>query len=209
MHGAADAGRGSAGVPGGWRSGGPGGESGTVNYSTGVFTLNFVAPTVGVVTADYESIAEEWPYHAARIDIEILLNPGGDLVNPIPLVDADVVRNILSRAEETRPIHVLVRALTLISELEDTVSPGATDEQACITKLKDVRPGSPGLGVDGLDHTYILDFVPDIASDVAFIDRVVGGVLSRRDYLFEEQAPILCPMDALTIEGPPSGPFYV
>ena len=187
---------------------GPNGETGTVNYSTGVFTLNFASPTAGAVNATYESISEEWPYHAARIDIEILLNPGGDLVNPVPLVDEEVVRNILARAEETRPIHVLLRALTLISELQDTVSPGATDEVACITKLKDVRPGAPDLGILGVDHTYMLDFVPDIAEDAAFIDQVVGGILTRRDYLFEDRTESICPLDALTIEGPPGGPFY-
>ncbi len=179
---------------------------GTVNYYTGVFTLTFPAPTTGAVTADYETIDEEWPYHAARIDIEILLNPGGA---PVPLIDAEASRNILARAEESRPIHVLLRAIALIAELTDDFTPGATDEQACTQTLKDVREGSPHLGVDGQNYTYVLDFVPDIAKDAGHIDEVVAGLLARRRYLFEEQAPLACPMDAGIITGPPGGPFYV
>jgi hypothetical protein len=188
---------------------GPGGITGQVNYFTGVYTLTYPAVTTGAVTADYEQVTEEWPYHAARIDLEISLNPGGDLINPVPLVDEDVVRNILARAEETRPIHVLLRSVALVTDLRDDVAPTATDEQACVMTLKDVRPGSPHLGVDGLDSTYILDFVPDIASDVGVLDEIVAGNLARRRYLFEERAPVLCPMDAMTIEGVPGGPIYV
>jgi len=186
---------------------GPNGETGMVDYSTGVFTLNFPSPTVGAVTTDYERVDEEWPYHAARIDIEILLNPGGDLINPVPLVDAEVARNILSRAEESRPIHVLLRSLALVSELHDD-GPGASDQQACLTKLKDVRDGSLALSVPGRDYTYMLDFVPDLAEDAGTIDEIVGGILARRTHLFEEQGRLACPMDALLIEGPPGGTVY-
>lgn len=187
---------------------GPSGVVGAVNYNTGAFTINLPVPTAATLLADYETIDEEWPYHAARLDIEILLNPGGDLVNPIPFVDAEVVRNIIARAEESRPIHVLLRAVALVAEMHDTLSPGASDTQACTQVLKDVREGSPHLLVPGRNNTYMLDFAPDMARDVGHIDEVVSGLLSRRRYLFEEQAPLICPMDAMIIDGPPGGPIY-
>lgn len=186
---------------------GPNGETGTVSYSTGQFTVELVNPAAGAVTAGYERIDTEFPYHAARIDIEIVINPGGDLVFPVPLVDNEVVRNILLRAEEARPIHVLLRALTLITELVDTVSPMATDLTGCTTHLQDVRDGSPALFIPGKNNQYFLDHGIG-ATDVAYLDRITGGVLTRRDYLLEDRAEVLCPMDALIIQSTPGGTVY-
>lgn len=184
---------------------GPNGETGMVDYFTGQFTVELVNPAVGAVTADYERIDSEFPHHAARIDIEIVLNPGG---GPVPLVDNEVVRNILLRAEEARPVHVLLRALTLIAELEDTVSPMASDLTACTTHLQDARDGSPALLIPGQNNQYFLDHGMS-ATDVAAIDQITAGVLTRRDYLFEERAEVLCPMDALIITSSPGGTVYV
>lgn len=181
---------------------GPGGITGTVNYFTGAFRLTFPTPSAGPVVADYATIVEEWPFHAARIDIEVLLNPGG---TPVPLVDEEVVRNILGRAEETRPVHVLLRTLALITELRD-VGPTATDRASCTTQRRDRRPGAPELGIDGRDYNYFLDGVGGIGDDVLVVDQVVGGTVAEKDVGLEDQASIVCPLDVLIIEagGPPT-----
>jgi hypothetical protein len=99
--------------------------SGEINYATGEFILNFDVPTPSPVSLSYEHIDEEWPYHAARIDVEVRLNIAPA---PIPLVDLDFSNGLLRRLEEVRPIHVLLRCFTLAAELADTVDPTATDE---------------------------------------------------------------------------------
>jgi hypothetical protein len=95
-----------------------------VNYATGEFRLNFTAPATGDVTVTYEHVDEEWPYFAARIDLEIRLNVAPD---PPPPVDTALVEGLLTRLEEVRPIHVLLRAFALVVELADEMSPTATD----------------------------------------------------------------------------------
>lgn len=186
---------------------GPNGETGVVDYQSGLFTVELVSPAAGALEGSYDRIDAEFPYHAARIDIEILLNPGGDLVIPVPLVDEEVVRNVLLRSEEARPVHVLLRALTLIAQLDDVVSPVATDRAACTTHLQDARDANPDLLLEGRNYNYFLDFGVT-AEDVVSLDELVGGVLSRRSYLFEDQTAIACPMDALIITGAPGGPIY-
>lgn len=182
-------------------------QVGTVDYLDGAFSLVFPAVTALDVTADYEQITEEFPYHAARIDIEISLNPGGDIINPVPEVDEQVVRNVLRRAEEARPVHVLLRALALIVELTDEFAPGATDQQACVTKLRDRRQPNEALGTPGSFREYFLDFGVDPVDDLT-LDTIQGGTLVERRYEFEEDAPVVCPIDALIIQQGANPPEY-
>ena len=179
---------------------GPGGESGTINYATGEVVVNFDGVTAGAVTADYEQITEEFPFRAARFDIEILMNPGGV---PIPLVDSEVLRSILDRLDEVRPIHVLLRALTLAFEIEDTVEGFATDTTACTQKLIDSRDAF-GL-FPGLEHLYMLDQSPSVRQDDLFIEHASGGVQTT-DVLVEDRLDgFVCPgTDVLEID---AGPF--
>jgi hypothetical protein len=188
---------------------GPNGETGTVQYSNGAFTLTFPAATASPVTVDYERVDEEWPYHAARIDVEINLSPGGV---DIPLLDLESVGTILRRLDEVRPIHVVLRALALVAEIRDDVDPMASDRTACTTKLKNVLSGQPFPGILGLDHTYVLDGALVFASTPGedelsiYQDFAVGTDLLRQEA--EDRAPLVCPLDTLTINGPPGGPVY-
>lgn len=184
-----------------------GSQVGVVDYFSGTYSVTFPVVTVGVVTADYEQVTEEFPYHAARIDIELSLNPGGDLIIPVPLVDDQVVRNVLRRAEEARPVHVVLRALTLVAELTDDFSPGATDQQACVTKLRDRRDPDAALGTLGAFNEYFLDSGMDATDEIA-VDQIQGGVLVDRLYAFEEEASIVCPLDALIIQQGANPPEY-
>jgi hypothetical protein len=184
---------------------GPGGESGTVRYATGEFSFALDAVAAGAVTADYERVDEEWPFHAARIDVDINISPGGV---PIPLIDTEIVDEILTRMEEVRPVHVVLRALALVAEIVDQ-GPGATDQVGCTAMLKDVLTGQTGPpAILGRDRTYMLDAGPIGSDEMRItIDNLVGDDMEIQS--MEDNAPIVCPLDTLTITGPPGGPFYV
>jgi hypothetical protein len=177
---------------------GPGGQSGTVNYQTGAVTINFGTPAAGAVTASYDKVEDEFPYRAARMDLEILMNPGGA---PIPLVDSEVLRSVLDRLDEVRPIHVLLRALTLAFEVLDDVNPGATDAAACVTFRVDSRHPVSG---PGLEARYILDASPGVGQDDLFIEHESSGT-AETDVLIEDKLDgFLCPgTDLLDIDAGP------
>jgi hypothetical protein len=164
---------------------GPGVESGQINYQTGELVVDFGAPSAGPVTASYLQVSDEFPYRAARMDIEILMNPGGI---PIPVVDSEVSRSLLSRLDEVRPIHVLLRALTLAFEITDEVNPMATDETGCTAQLRDTRqPGElSGIPFPGLDALYVLDQGPNVGQDDLFIEHESGGAVTT-DVLLEDR----------------------
>ena len=89
-------------------------------------------------------------------------------------------------------------------------------DKRCITvvdppwhrKWKDVRTENVALGLAGKDINYFLDFGVS-ATDVAALDEITGGVMTRRTYLFDDLAELVCPLDALIIDGHPGGPVYV
>jgi len=185
------------------------GEVGTINYLTGAITLDLGAPAAGAVTASYEQIDEEWPYHAARLDIEILMNPGGA---PIPVTDDEVFKDILTRLDEVRPIHVLLRAITLAFDLVETLTPAATDATACAQILKDQRDGYPPDFIPGLDHSYMLDQAPFPEDGGLSIEELytVGDDVHHQ-YL-EDRTGFTCPLrDVLIVDtggGSPSDGYY-
>lgn len=178
---------------------GPGNESGTVNYTTGELTINFDGATLAAVTADYEQVVTEFPFRAARMDIEILMNPGGA---PIPLVDSAVLRSMLDRLDEVRPIHVLLRALTLAFEIQDE-GPTATDARGCIQILRDTRAGFGG--APGRDNLFLLDQSPSVRQDDLLIDHESGGGVQKDLVLDDIIRGFVCPLtDSLDID---AGPF--
>jgi hypothetical protein len=177
---------------------GPNGETGSINYQTGEVFVNFVAPAVGAVTADYDKVADEYPYRAARMDMEILMNPGGV---PIPLVDSEVLRSVLDRLDEVRPIHVLLRNLTLAFEVED-VGPGAHDRTACTTTLLDSRP--PSIFGPGLEARYMLDAYENDGQDDLTIDHESGGNPAKFVIIEDRLDGFVCPgTDLLDIDAGP------
>lgn len=177
---------------------GPGAETGTINYQTGELTVNFGTLTAGAVVADYDQVADEFPYRAARMDLEVIMNPGGV---PIPLTDSEALRSVLERLDEIRPIHVLLRALTLGFELDDTVSPGAHDNTVCTTMLVDSR--SPVTG-DGLEARYILDSYREDGVDDLFIEHESSGTPETEAVIEDRLDGFVCPgMDLLDIDAGP------
>lgn len=166
---------------------GPTTETGTVNYETGDFTVTFTGPTPGAVTATFDQITEEWPYHAARIDLEIELNPLG---GPPPLIDGEFVNSLLNRIDEVRPVHVLIRALALVVELEDTMTPTATDQTARVTEARDDRATSV--------RRYLLDLAVS-GEDVATVEEITGGITSSMQVLLEEPSVVVSLRDVLVI----------
>jgi hypothetical protein len=179
---------------------GPTTESGTINYRTGYWSFTLAAIAPGAVTASFQQITTEYPYHAARIDIDILLSPGG---GPIPLITAETVDGLIARMEEVRPIHVLVRNLALVAEIDDTFGAdgmsGATDQIGCTQQLVDQRDGLPGPPpTGGRNFNYILDQGNDAEDDLT-IEQLVSGLTTLLDKNFDDQAPIVCPMDTLII----------
>jgi len=175
---------------------GPGGETGSIDYSTGELVVTFGAATLGPVTATYEQITEEFPYRAARMDIDILMNPGGA---PIPLVDSEVLRSVLDRLDEVRPIHVLLRAMTLAFEILDTVEPAATDAVSCVQVLQDSRD-ELGLA-PGREFLYMLDASPAVRQDDLFIEHASGGTPQTMVALEDVLQGFTCPgVDTLDID---------
>ena len=184
---------------------GPSGEAGTIRYATGEFTLTYPVVTTSAVDVTYERVDEEWPYRAARIDVEVSLSPGGGV--PLPLLDEGAVDKILVRIDEVKPVHVVLRALAIVAEIADDVTPLATDQAACTTLRKNVLSGLDTPAILGLDHSYMLDGGTHGEDDlVIFQDFTVGT--DKHTQVGEDLAPIVCPLDLLTITGPPGGPIY-
>jgi hypothetical protein len=175
---------------------GPTTESGSVNPKTGEFTLILAAPAATAVTAAYDKITEEWPYHAARIDLEISISPGG-LVDP-PLVDGESVEGILGRLDEVRPVHVLLRVLALIVEMADNFAPGATDKFGCRSMMIDARDGLPFPATPGRYFQSMAD------QGVAGMDDLLIQHWNGADVVLEghqdDRVAIVCPLDVLKIQ---------
>ncbi len=189
---------------------GPSGVVGTFNHETGRFTFDLGAPAVGAVTANYDRVDDEFPFQAARIEIEISLNPGGDVIcdgnpgtpfNPLPFVDSEVVDSIIERMDEVRPIHVVLRGLALTIELCDTFTPGATDREACAQLLRQSTDLVPSiLGSFGEDRLHLLDQALG-GDDVMRVDTLdTLGTLLEAQVSLDDIAPILCPLDLLIID---------
>lgn len=163
---------------------------GTVNYLTGAMRLFFNAPP-GPITIDGETVNEEYPYHAARVDFDFFLVPikGG----APPAVTPEFVQKVLRYLEEVRPIHVILRTLNLIMPIEEDLTDIVTDEACC----------GPSLGVDhwtAHEDFYIGDVAP--FPDDSFMLLDIG---TAQTALLDDLTPFINPLrgDPLTIVSTP------
>jgi hypothetical protein len=185
----------------------PSGVVGSINYTTGEYSILLPAPAAGSLDATYERIDEEWPFHAARIDMELSLSPGG---GPIPVVDGATVDGILQRLEEVRPVHVLLRALALVAELTDDFGPeGATDRVVCATVRKFFLSGQAGPpAILGLSGNWFLDQGPR-GDDLLIIDQLDPIGTDITTLVMEDAGVGACVNDVLIIEEIPGNTYYV
>jgi hypothetical protein len=102
--------------------------SGKINYATGKFSLSFTSATTEDVKTDYEHITDEFPYSAARIDLDVYFAAHEDSSE---FLTTKLLDKIIAMAEEVRPIHVLLRLVVLALLPEDIVNDFATDSVSC------------------------------------------------------------------------------
>lgn len=202
------------------------GSTGTINYATGAFTLQKAAllpPAPGQITVSYEYVDEEFPYHAARLDLEVTLVPASaeaankQNCNSLPDTNANVpvtpsfLQKVNSAIEEVRPVHVLVRALALVAELDEELCNVASDVQECgPTMAIDPRPDwavDPHTSlypVDAVEQDAYLDGL-DYFKDAPGTGGTTGGVLpgtTQATIGFPVELISVCPVfDTMRIDG--------
>jgi phage tail-like protein len=172
------------------------GGYGTVNYLTGAIDVHFKPPgPVGPITLTGETVNEEYPYHAARVDMDFFLVPikGG----PAPAVTPEFITKILTYLEEVRPIHVLIRTFNLILTVDDELTNFVTDSLCC----------GPSLGVDHYaleDKYYAGDVGPRPEDSNLTIDK--GG--ADKQVIVDDLTPFINPFagDPLVITSSPAQP---
>jgi len=176
---------------------GTAGGYGTVNYLTGAMRLTFGAGVpAGPITMNGETVNEEYPYHAARVDLDFFLVPlGGGLP---PAVTPEFVSKVLRYLDEVRPIQVIIRTFNLVVEAEEELENFVTDGGCC----------GPSLGVDhwdGLDWYYAGDLGPFPDDTQLTIERDNGFT----DVLLDDLTPFIDPVmgDPLRIVSVPPQPF--
>jgi len=170
------------------------GGTGSIIYATGVYRVNFAAPPAGAVSADYDHVDDEYPYHTARIDLDVFLVPIGGTVPSA--VDATFVRHILERLDEVNPIHVLLRNLSLIYETSDVVTDFARDGAGCGPEMAEDYG-------DGWENFYAGDKGMEGEDGYLRISRSDGF-----EYIvLDDLAALVCPAkDTLTIASTPAQP---
>jgi len=112
------------------------GATGQINYARGTYEL--VLPLVATtnVVYEYEQIINEYPYRAARVDLELFYVVSEDGTHAFT---EETIRKLLERLEYVRPIHVLVRLIVITLDIEDIVEDFARDEILPVHMAKDVR----------------------------------------------------------------------
>ena len=123
------------------------GGTGTVVYADGRFELfkkeGDTAP--GTVTSDYDSVSKEFPFQAARVDLDVFLLPfdteTGTVFEPncntppegelLEFVDDQFIDRLKRHMEQFRPIHVLLRTLALQVQLDEELCDWASDRVVC------------------------------------------------------------------------------
>lgn len=173
------------------------GGYGTVNYLTGAMRLHFNPPgPVGPILLNGETVNEEYPYHAARVDLDFFLVPlkGG----APPDVTPEFVSKILHYLDEVRPIHVIIRTFNLVMEIEEELENFVTDGGCC----------GPSVGVDhweGEEMYYLGDLGPVPKDTFLHIDT--GG--TAQQIILDDLTPFIDPVmgDRLVLSSIPSQPF--
>lgn len=166
-----------------------GSGTGTINYATGEYKISLTAPAPLDPVADYELVTEEFPYRAARVDLEffILLDDGTQLP-----FDETVLNRILKRLEQVRPIHVLVRLFVVVLDIPDVIPATVTDSVCCgPTMAKDVR--------DDEYRFYAADVAP-AAGDTEFHIEKDYTVSLDHELLIQEETKLRTNLDVLTID---------
>jgi len=177
---------------------GSAGGYGTVDYLSGKWTITFGSGAIaGALTAAYDQITDEYPYHAARVDLDFYIVPIAG--PPAPVVDPTFVNNMLSRLEEVRPIHVLLRHFSLIYEVDDEVVNFATDGIFCGANM--------GEDIIGNEiNFYAGDAGPEAGNDILEINKL-GIVPEEKEVLMEDVTTFTHPaLDVLTIASTPPQP---
>lgn len=166
----------------------PDSSTGTVNYATGKITLSLPAPSGTNVEAEYEQITEEFPYKAARVDLEFFIFL--DEEDP-PAVSTELLDKILKRLDEVRPIHVVVRLLVIVLDVPDIVEDFASDSRRCgPTMGKDVR---------GSEYRfYMADLGPGASDDHFVLEE--DGVSVEDTLVLDESYDVAANPDTLVIE---------
>jgi hypothetical protein len=177
---------------------GSAGGFGTIDYLTGKWTITFGAGSItGSLSATYDQVTDEYPYHAARVDLDFYIVPIAG--PPAPIVDPTFVNNMLAKLEEVRPIHVLLRHFTLIYEDEDEVVNFATDGILCGAHM-----GEDTIG-DEINF-YAGDAGPEAGNDILEIDKL-GLTPEEKEVLMEDLTTFTHPaLDVLTISSTPPQP---
>lgn len=164
------------------------GGTGSINYANGKYNLAFPATTTDNVTAYYEHITSDFPYRAARIDLEVffLLDEGGEFG-----FDSDKLQKILERLEMIRPIHVLVRLVFIVLDVPDEVEDFCTDNKIC--------GPSKAMEERNFETNMILgDCAPGVED--SFVVTETGATTSITQVIDDPCVFELNPIDALKIE---------
>lgn len=113
------------------------GSTGSINYATGRYQISLSSAATTNVVAEYATITNEFPYHAARVDLEVLFYLDDPLIGPL---DTHFLERVLQRLEIVRPVHVVVRLVIFVLDIPETLDDFVTDGLRCGPSLgKDVR----------------------------------------------------------------------
>jgi len=115
---------------------GPDVLSGSISYATGRYRIEFRSATTTNIIAEYDHITAEFPYKAARVDLEVFYVLGDETFDGFDTSDYD---RILARLEEVRPIHVLVRLFIVVLDIPEELENFASDDVKYPQMAKDVR----------------------------------------------------------------------
>jgi hypothetical protein len=155
------------------------GTTGTINYSNGKYTLNLSSVATTDLTMLYEYITTQYPYRAARVDLEVFFNLG-EFGDGAPF-DTQVLQRVLARLEEVRPVHVIVRLLILVLDVPDNVDNFCSDNVCC----------GPDKAIHELSNEkrlYAGDLYSGVYEDITKITK--AGVTTGIDYLAEDRVRI-------------------
>jgi phage tail-like protein len=172
------------------------GGTGTVNYLTGAMQVNFAPPgPVGPINLTGESVDEEYPYHAARVDFDFFLVPIGG--GAPPTVNDEFIKKVLTYLEEVRPIHVILRTFNLIMPIEEELENFVADSGCC----------GPSMGKDET-HGDELYYAADLGPFPEDSSLVIDTQTVQRVQL-DEITPFIHPLlgDELGIVSVPPQPF--
>lgn len=165
------------------------GSAGTINYAKGDYQIELTTPATTNLTANYEHITEEYPYRAARVDLEVFYYLGEES-SGIPF-DQEAVRRLLTRLEEVRPIHVLVRLVILVLDVPEILEDFCTDELLCgPTLAKDVRSN---------EYRFYAADGTELGEDEGVILEKVGTT-TEQNLLVEDGMSLCLFPDTVTVE---------